>query len=84
MGAIYALFSGFYYWLGKMTGYQYKELWAQVHFWIFTIGVNVVFFPMHFLGLAGMPRRIPDYPEGYADWNGIMTIGSSCTLISLV
>ncbi len=84
MGAIYGLFAAFYYWLGKITGYQYREQWAQVHFWLFTIGINFVFFPMHFLGLSGMPRRIPDYPEGYADWNVVMSFGSACTFISLV
>lgn len=84
MGAIYALFGAFYYWVGKITGYQYRELWAQVHFWLFTIGVNLVFFPQHFTGLAGMPRRIPDYPVGYAGWNSVMTLGSCAIFVSLV
>jgi len=66
MGAVFAMFAGFYYWVGKLTGMQYNEFLARVHFWVFFIGVNVTFFPMHFLGLAGMPRRIPDYPDAYA------------------
>ena len=66
MGAVFALFAGFYYWAAKVTGMQYSELLGKVHFWVFFVGVNVTFFPMHFLGLAGMPRRIPDYPDAYA------------------
>ena len=62
MGAVFALFAGFYYWIGKISGLQYPETLGQIHFWIFFLGVNITFFPMHFLGLAGMPRRIPDYP----------------------
>jgi len=65
MGAVFALFSGFYYWITKITGLAFDEFLAQVHFWTFFVGVNVTFFPMHFLGLAGMPRRIPDYPDAY-------------------
>ncbi len=84
MGAIYALFGAFYYWLGKMTGFQYQELWAHVHFWLFTLGVNLLFFPQHFVGLAGMPRRIPDYPVAYAGWNQVMTLGSCLLLLSLL
>jgi cytochrome c oxidase subunit I len=48
MGAVYALFGGFYYWIGKITGYQYPELWGKIHFWVFTLAINIVFFPMHF------------------------------------
>ena len=66
MGAVYAIFSGFYYWIGKMTGRGYSEVLGKIHFWSFFIGVNVTFFPMHFLGLAGMLRRIPDYPDAVA------------------
>lgn len=84
MGAIYGLFAGFYYWIGKITGYQYRELPAQIHFWIFFISVNLVFFPMHQLGLSGMPRRIPDYPDTYYGWNYIISLGSSLTFISLL
>ena len=66
-----------------MFGLQYNELWGQLHFIIFTIGVNIVFFPMHFLGYAGMPRRIPDFPTGFAYWNNIMSYGTILTFISL-
>ncbi|RKO91439.1 cytochrome c oxidase subunit 1 [Blyttiomyces helicus] len=83
MGAVYALFAAFYYWLGKITGFQYSEKWGQVHFWVFTLAINVIFFPMHALGLAGMPRRIPDYADGYAHWNEVMSIGSFLTAISV-
>ena len=60
MGAVFAIFAGFYYWFGKITGLSYSESLAQVHFWTFFIGVNITFLPMHFLGYSGMPRRIPD------------------------
>ena len=60
------IFAGFYYWFGKMSGRQYKEAFGKLHFWTAFIGVNLTFFPMHFLGLAGMPRRISDYPEAFA------------------
>ena len=82
MGAVYAMFSGFYYWIGKITGRRYNEFWGQVHFWTFFIGVNVTFFPMHFLGLAGMPRRIPDYPDAYAGFNLIASYGSFISVFS--
>jgi cytochrome c oxidase subunit 1 len=82
MGAVFALFAGFYYWIGKITGRQYPETLAQVHFWLFFLGVNLTFFPMHFLGLAGMPRRIPDYPDAFADWNLIASFGSNISVIS--
>ena len=84
MGAVYALQGGFYYWIGKIAGYQYSEVWAMVHFWIFTIAINLVFFPMHFQGQAGLPRRIPGYPDGYQYWNTIMTQGSIMTFFSLL
>lgn len=84
MGAVYALFAGFYYWLGKIFGLQYQETLGHIHFWIFTFAINILFFPMHFLGLAGMPRRIPDYPSGFNYWNNIMTLGSILTLISII
>jgi cytochrome c oxidase subunit 1 len=84
MGAVYALFAGFYYWLGKMTGYQYNEVFGHVHFWVFTIAINILFFTMHFLGLAGLPRRIPDYPAGFNDWNNFMTLGSVLTMASVI
>ena len=75
LGAVFSLFAGFYYWFPKMSGKMYNELLGQVHFWIFFLGVNVMFFPMHFLGLQGQPRRMPDYQDGLAYWNHIATIG---------
>jgi cytochrome c oxidase subunit 1 len=82
MGAVFAIFAGFYYWIAKMTGLQYSEVLGKIHFWVFFVGVNVTFFPMHFLGLAGMPRRIPDYPDAYAEWNIIASYGSYLSAIS--
>jgi cytochrome c oxidase subunit I len=76
LGAVFAIFGGFYYWLSKMCGRQYPEWAGKLHFWLTFIGVNITFFPMHFLGLAGMPRRIPDYPDAYAGWNQIASYGS--------
>ena len=84
MGAVFSIFAGWYYWIGKMTGYQYPEVLGQIHFWLFFIGVNLTFFPMHFLGLAGMPRRIPDYPDAYAGWNAVASFGSQVSAISAV
>jgi heme/copper-type cytochrome/quinol oxidase subunit 1 len=84
MGAVFAIFAGFYYWIAKMTGLQYSEVLGKIHFWIFFVGVNVTFFPMHFLGLAGMPRRIPDYPDAFAGWNVIASYGSYLSAISSV
>jgi len=84
MGAVFAIFAGFYFWIAKMTGLQYSEVLGQIHFWIFFVGVNLTFFPMHFLGLAGMPRRIPDYPDAYAGWNLIASYGSYLSAISSV
>jgi len=81
MGAVFALFAGFYYWAGKIVGKQYNEVLGQIHFWIMFIGVNLTFFPQHFLGLQGLPRRIPDYPDAFAGWNAVSSFGS---LISVV
>jgi cytochrome c oxidase subunit 1 len=75
LGAVFSLFAGFYYWFPKMSGRMYNELLGKLHFWIFFIGVNVLFFPMHFLGMQGMPRRYPDYPDAFAHWNGVATDG---------
>jgi heme/copper-type cytochrome/quinol oxidase subunit 1 len=82
MGAVFALFAGWYYWIGKITGNVYPESLGQIHFWSTFIGVNLTFFPMHFLGLAGMPRRIPDFPDAYSGWNDIASLGSFITLFS--
>ncbi|MDE2197929.1 MAG: cytochrome c oxidase subunit I [Rhodospirillales bacterium] len=76
LGAVFSIFAGFYYWIGKMSGHQYPEFWGKVHFWVTFIGVNLTFFPMHFLGLAGMPRRYPDYPEAFRGWNEISSFGA--------
>ena len=84
MGAVFGVFAGFYYWFTRMTNYNYIEFLGQLHFWITFIGVNLTFFPMHFLGLAGMPRRIPDYPTAYAEWNAIASIGSTISVIGLL
>jgi cytochrome c oxidase subunit 1 len=74
-GAVFAIMAGVYYWLPKWTGHMYDMKLANWHFWLSTISVNVLFFPMHFLGLAGMPRRIPDYNVQFADWNMVASIG---------
>ena len=84
MGAVFGIFSGFYQWFEKFTGLPHNEFLGKVHFWITFIGVNITFFPMHFLGLAGMPRRIPDYPDAYADWNLIASFGSYITAFGLL
>jgi cytochrome c oxidase subunit 1 len=76
MGAAFGIFAGFYFWIGKMSGHPYPEFWGKVHFWSFFIGVNLTFFPQHFLGLAGMPRRYPDYPDAFAGWNFVSSVGS--------
>ena len=74
-GAIFGIMAGVYYWLPKWTGYMYNIKLATTHFWLSTIFVNVLFFPQHFLGLAGMPRRIPDYSTQFADWNMVSSLG---------
>jgi len=84
MGAVFAIFAGWYYWIAKMTGLQYPEELGQIHFWLFFTGVNITFFPMHFLGLAGMPRRVPDYPDAFAGWNAIASFGSLISAVSIV
>jgi cytochrome c oxidase subunit I len=83
MGAVFGVFAGFYYWFPKFTGMRFNELYGRLHFWSFFVGVNVTFFPMHFLGLQGMPRRIPDYPDAYAYWNYIASVGSLISVISV-
>ncbi len=84
MGAVFGIFAGFYYWIGKITGRRYPEVLGQIHFWLFFIGVNLTFFPMHFLGLAGMPRRIPDFPDAYSGWNAVASLGSYISFFSAI
>ena len=76
IGAAMGLFAGMYYWIGKMSGRQYPEFWGKVHFWMMFIGVNITFFPQHFLGMQGMPRRYIDYSEAFALWNWWSSIGA--------
>jgi len=84
LGAVYALFAGFYYWIGKISGFQYNEFLGLIHFIIFTLAINLIFGPMHALGLSGMPRRIPDYPDGYNSWNYLMSLGTVLTMFSII
>ena len=84
MGAVFALFAGFYYWAPKIIGRTYNEFLGKVHFWTLFVGVNLTFFPQHFLGLAGMPRRIPDYPDAFAGWNAISSFGSLISVVATV
>ena len=84
LGAVFAIFAGWYYWFPKMTGYMYNSVIAKTHFWVTFIGVNLVFFPQHFLGLAGMPRRYIDYPDAFAGWNAISSWGSYLSAVGVV
>ncbi|MEM9706214.1 MAG: cytochrome c oxidase subunit I [Pseudomonadota bacterium] len=84
LGAVFAIFGGWYYWFGKMFGVEYREWLGKLHFWLMFVGVNVIFFPQHFLGLQGMPRRYIDFPEGYALWNQVSTIGYGITVIAML
>lgn len=82
MGAVFGIFAGFYFWIEKITGCKYPEILGKIHFWLFFIGVNLTFFPMHFLGLGGMPRRIPDFPDSFSGWNSICSLGSYISFFS--
>lgn len=82
MGAVFGVFGGFYYWFPKIMGRFFEVDFCKAHFWTFFVGVNLTFFPMHFLGLAGMPRRIPDYPDAFFYWNKVATLGSNVSLLS--
>lgn len=84
LGAVFAIFCGWYYWFGKMFGRLYPEWMGKLHFWLMFVGVNLTFFPQHFLGMAGMPRRIPDYPDVYAGWNAVSSIGSYISFASVM
>ncbi|MEQ1541594.1 MAG: cytochrome c oxidase subunit I [Novosphingobium sp.] len=84
LGAVTGLFAGFYYWFPKMSGRMHSEFLAHVHFWIFFVGVNLIFFPQHFLGLDGMPRRIPDYTPAYEQWNSLSTLGYKIMAVSIL
>jgi cytochrome c oxidase subunit 1 len=84
LGATFGIFAGWYYWFPKITGYMYSETIGKLHFWLTFVGVNVVFFPQHFLGLAGMPRRIPDYPDAFVGWNYVSSLGSYLSALGVV
>jgi cytochrome c oxidase subunit I len=84
LGAVFAIFAGWYYWFPKISGYMYSEFIGKLHFWITFVGVNLVFFPQHFLGLAGMPRRYIDYPEVYAGWNLVSSYGSYISAVGVL
>jgi heme/copper-type cytochrome/quinol oxidase subunit 1 len=82
MGAVFSMLGGLYFWFEKITGVRYSEMLGKIHFWSFFVGVNLTFFPMHFLGVAGMPRRIPDYPDAYFIFNKIASWGSYISALS--
>jgi cytochrome c oxidase subunit I len=84
LGAVFAVFAAWYYWFPKMTGYMYSEFVGKLHFWVTFVGVNILFFPQHFLGLAGMPRRYIDYPEVFAGWNQVSSYGSYISAVGVV
>lgn len=82
MGAVFSMFAAFYYWFWRITGLAINDEYGQIHFWTTFIGVNLTFFPQHFLGIAGMPRRIPDFPDAYSQWNWISSFGSMISIVS--
>nr|YP_010759111.1 cytochrome c oxidase subunit 1 [Hericium alpestre]WEX32025.1 cytochrome c oxidase subunit 1 [Hericium alpestre] len=82
MGAVFAIFAGFYFWAPKIIGKSYNELLGKIHFYTLFIGVNITFFPQHFLGISGMPRRLPDYPDAFSGWNAVSTFGSFISIMA--
>jgi heme/copper-type cytochrome/quinol oxidase subunit 1 len=84
MGAVFAVFGGFYFWLRKMFGVEYFEMSGKLNFWMLFTGVNLTFFPMHLLGMAGMPRRIPDYPDMFWFWNYVASWGSMVSVVGVI
>lgn len=84
MGAVFALFAGFYYWTPKIIGRNINDFLGKIHFWTLFIGVNLTFFPQHFLGMAGMPRRIPDYPDAFSGWNLVSSFGSIVSVVATI
>jgi len=83
MGVVFALFAGVYYWFGKITGFKYSETLGKIHFWLMFLGVNITFFPQHFLGLAGFPRRYSDFPDSFTAWNAVSSYGSLLSLVGI-
>lgn len=90
IGAVFGIFAAFYFWVPKILGITYNENLGRIHFWGIFIGVNITFMPQHFLGLAGIPRRIPDYPDAFAGWNEIrrlgrfIRVGATCVFIYII
>jgi cytochrome c oxidase subunit 1 len=84
LGAVFGIFAGYFFWTPMILGFKYNELLAKIHFVLFFIAINLTFFPMHFLGLAGLPRRIADYPDSFGPWNEIISFGTSISLVSII